>query len=111
MEIRNIVARLLDLPMLIEGAEEVVLQANMSLIDAKTMLQEKEDGLLLGGIIDGKNAEIRAAQVREYTKNEREALTDAEMNLKNAVTRLGKFRDEFKALQAVSALLSIREVA
>ena len=105
MDKQQIMARILALPAEIAAAEEVVLQANGAVILAKDMLQQKEDSLLLGNVIDGKNAEIRAAQLRQHTQNEREALADAELNLKNAVARLGKVRDEFRALRAVVDLL------
>ncbi|GIQ67413.1 hypothetical protein DUZ99_02230 [Xylanibacillus composti] len=109
MNKQQIMNRLLELPAEIANAEEDVLQANGKLILAKDMLQQKEDSLLLGNVIDGKNAEIRAAQMRQNTQNEREALADAELILKNATARLGRLRDEFKALRAVVDLL--KEVA
>ncbi|MFC4305756.1 hypothetical protein [Cohnella boryungensis] len=105
MDKQSIINRLLTLPTEISEAEEVVLQANGRLVVAKESLQAKEDSLLLGNVIDGKNAEIRAAQIRQYTEHEREALSDAELNLKNAVARLGKVRDEFRALRAVAELM------
>lgn len=97
--------RLLELPGEIAEAEDEVLSANVQLVQAKEALQQKEDGLLLGNVIDGKNAEIRAAQMRAHTENERDILSDAELNLKNAVTRLNKLKDEFRALQTVAGLL------
>ena len=105
MNKQDIVNRLLALPTEIATAEESVLQANASLVSAKELLQRKEDDLLLGNMIDGKNAEIRAAQMRQHTLNEREILSDAELKLKNEATRLGRLRDEFRALQAVTSLL------
>lgn len=105
MDKQSIINRLLALPAEIAAAEEATLQANMKLVTAKEMLQQKEDSLLLGNAIDGKNAEIRAAQLRQYTEHERESLADAELNLKNAVARLGRARDEFRALQAIVELI------
>ncbi|QTH44923.1 hypothetical protein J4772_11280 [Cohnella sp. LGH] len=105
MDKQSIINRLLALPAEIAEAEEAVLQVNGRVVLAKESLQAKEDSLLLNNVIDGKNAETRAAQVRQYTQNEREALADAELNLKNAVARLGKVRDEFRALRAVAELL------
>ncbi|UUZ80673.1 hypothetical protein LJK88_38445 [Paenibacillus sp. P26] len=105
MDKQSIINRLLASPAEIAAAEEATLQANMKLVTAKEMLQQKEDSLLLGNAIDGKNAEIRAAQLRQYTEHERESLADAELNLKNAVARLGRARDEFRALQAIVELI------
>ncbi|AJS59885.1 hypothetical protein [Paenibacillus sp. IHBB 10380] len=102
---QEIVNRLLSLPKEIAVAEESLLQASMQLVSAKEVLQQKEDDLLLGNKIDGKNAEIRAAQMRQNTVSEREILTDNELNLRNEAARLGKCRDELRALQAVSSLL------
>lgn len=105
MDKQQIMARLMALPDEIAKAEEAVLHANMRLGTAKEVLQQKEDDLLLGNVIDGKNAEIRAAQMRQHTQNEREALADAELNLRHAAARLNKAREELRALQAVADLL------
>jgi hypothetical protein len=104
---QDLVKRLLELPAEIEKAEESVLQANSRLIDAKDMLQQKEDDLLLGNLIDGKNAEIRAAQVRKYTAHERETLAYAELTLKNAAKRLECYHVQFKAFRAVADLIRV----
>jgi hypothetical protein len=105
MDKQQIMDRLLALPEEIGAIEEQVLEANLHVLGAKVALQAKEDMLLLGNSIDGKNAEIRAAQMRQQTENERGLLDDAELILKNNVARLGRLRDEFKALQAVASLL------
>ncbi|SFF22516.1 hypothetical protein SAMN04487969_11924 [Paenibacillus algorifonticola] len=105
MDKQALINRLLELPSEIAAAEDIVLQEHMLVVSAKESLQQKEDSLLLGNVIDGKNAEIRAAQVRQFTEHEREALADAEMRLKNAVARLGKGKDELRALRAVADLL------
>ncbi|KPV60754.1 hypothetical protein QJ48_04345 [Paenibacillus sp. A3] len=105
MDRQSIISKLLALPAKIAAEEDNVLQAHANLIEAKGILQQKEDSLLLGNIIDGKNAEIRAAQMREYTEDERKHLIEAELNLKNAVARLERYRDEFRALRSVAELL------
>ncbi|AZS15326.1 hypothetical protein [Paenibacillus lutimineralis] len=102
---QDIANRLLALPGEIATAEDSVLEANRQVILAKEILQQKEDDLLLGNAIDGKNAEIRAAQMRQHTEHERLNLSNAELHLKNDVTRLGRLKDEFRALQAVANLL------
>lgn len=105
MDKQSIINRLLALPAEIAASEEAVLQANGRLVLAKDALQQKEDSLLLGNVIDGKNAETRAAQVRSYTQHEREALADAELMLKNASVRLTAQRNELGAMQAIAGLL------
>ncbi len=102
---QEIFKRLLELPSEIAAAEDAVLEANGQLVQAKDALQRKEDDLLLGNEIDGKNAEIRAAQMRQRTELEREDLSEAELTLKNAAVRLGKLKDELRALQAAAGLL------
>lgn len=102
---QEIANRLLALPSEISAAEDEVLRATVSLVTAKEMLQQKEDDLLLGNVIEGKNAEIRAAQMRAHTVDERGNLSEAELNLKNAAVRLGKLKDELRALQAAAGLL------
>lgn len=106
---QELVQRLLELPTEIEKAEESVLSAHARLVTAKELLQWQEDSLLLteNGPINGKNAESRAAQIRSYTKNERDALADAEMNLKNAASRLDRLHVQFKAYRAVADLLRV----
>ncbi|MMZ61249.1 hypothetical protein D3C76_850410 [compost metagenome] len=102
---QEIASRLLALPKEIAAAEDAVLSANSQLVQAKEVLQKKEDDVLLGNLIDGKNAEIRAAQMRQHTELEREDLSEAELKLRNAAVRLGKLKDELGALQAFSRLL------
>lgn len=100
-----IISRLLELPREIASAEDAVLSANNQLVQAKEILQQKEDDVLLGNLIDGKNAEIRAAQMRQHTELEREDLSESELKLKNAAVRLSKLKDELRALQAAASLL------
>lgn len=102
---QEIANRLLVLPKEIATAEDVVIEANRQVVLAKETLQRKEDDLLLGNDIDGKNAEIRAAQMRQHTELEREGLSNAELNLKNAAVRLSKLKDELGALNSVAGLL------
>lgn len=105
MNKQEIFERLLALPTEIAKAEDAVIESHRQVISAKDTLQQKEDDLLLGDMIDGKNAEIRAAQTRQHTKRECLNLSNAELHLKNNVARLGKLCDEFRALRAVANLL------
>lgn len=105
MDKHSIISRLLALPAEIATAEECVLQANGRLVLAKEALQTKDDSLLLGNVLDGKNAETRAAQARQYTQTEREMVSDAELLVKNASAKLNQLRDEFRALRSVADLL------
>lgn len=107
MNKQDMAKRILELPKEIAAAEDAVIEANRQVVLAKEILQQKEDDLLLGNMIDGKNAEIRAAQMRQHTEHERQNLANAELYLKNDTTRLGRLRDEFKALRAVVGLLGV----
>lgn len=105
----ELIKRLVDLPAEITVAEEAVLQAHGRVMTAKEKLQWKEDALLLdkNNTIDGKNAEIRAAQLRSFTQNEREELADAEYNLKTATSRLERLHVQLKAFRAVADLIKV----
>src|SRR5690606_32965103 len=102
---QDIINRLLSLPKEIAEAEESVITANKALQDAKTGLQAREDELLTSGVIDGKNAEIRTAQLRSFTGDQREAVTQAEYDLVRVKNHLALLYNEFKALQTVADLL------
>lgn len=105
MDKQFIINRLLSLPKEIASAEETVITANKAVQDAKAALQNQEDGLLASGAIDGKNAEVRAAQLRSFTGEQREKVTQAEYNLIRVKNHLALLYNEFKALQAVADLL------
>lgn len=76
---------------LTEAYAEVYLAAH-NVLEAKDGLQVREDTLIQTGAIDGKNAEIRAAQMRGLTIIERQELADAEDYLKNAELNLKKLQ-------------------
>lgn len=113
MDKQFLIDRVLSLPNDIKAAEAEVLDAYSTVQAAKSALQLKEDGLLLGMfddmVIDGKNETIRSAQLRQYTDGERDAVLEAEMNLTRAKYRLSQLQNEFRALQTVANL--IQEVA
>ncbi|MFD0682406.1 MULTISPECIES: hypothetical protein [unclassified Paenibacillus] len=111
MDKSSIVYRLLELPAEIAAAETKLLDANALLLGAKAELQHKEDGLYVGVFeddgmkIDGKNAEIRNAQLRQFTEVERHAVAAAEDGVAIQKHHLNKLLNEFKALQSVADLL------
>ncbi|MBJ6360828.1 hypothetical protein ACFOQM_05885 [Paenibacillus sp. GCM10012307] len=104
---QELINRLLALPAVINSAEEAVLDAHSEVIAAKDELQLKEDALILGNAVEGKNAETRAAHMRSMTVLERQALAEAELGLKQSAARLERFKVEFKALRAVALLLQV----
>ncbi|MFB9273425.1 hypothetical protein [Cohnella cellulosilytica] len=101
----DLILQLMELPKQIAAAEDKVLQAQDKVLEAKDILQLKEDSLWLNGSIDGKNAEIRSAQMRSFTELQRIEVSDAERELKLAAVRLQQLRDRFRALRSVVDLL------
>ena len=110
MDKTTIIQRLLELPNEIEAAENEVIEMCEKVSKAKDDLTGKESVLLLSGKIDGKNAEIRSAQLRELALQERQAVNDAENALSGARAYLTKLQNTFRALQTITQLLG-REVA
>lgn len=105
MDKQQIVERLMALPGEIATAEEAVIAHNKAVEDAKSTLQAKEDELLTTGFIDGKNEATRAAQLRSFTGEQREAVTQAEYRTIRIKNHLSFLYNEFKALQVVVDLL------
>ncbi len=110
MDKKTIIQRLIGLPGEIEAAETAVIKMSQNLMEAKDALAERESFLLLSGKIDGKNAEIRSAQLRELTSAERQFVVDAENALAGVKAFLNKLRNTFEALQSIAQMLG-REVA
>lgn len=106
-----LIQRLLELPERISWAEEEVIQLNDDLRIAKEALTDKESELMFAvkedgkKVIDGKNAEERAAQVRSLTLFERSDIFEAEVSVSQARLELTRLQNEFKALRSISYLL------
>lgn len=105
MNKQTIISRLLELPAEIAKAEQAVIEAQITLESAKNILTDAESYLLIGEKINGKNAEIRAAQLREHTKVEREAVTLAGDTLAQRSVYLRSLQNELKVLQSVALIL------
>ncbi|AOQ24596.1 hypothetical protein MTAT_19390 [Moorella thermoacetica] len=107
----DVVRRLVELPEAIFQAEQNVLNASLNLDQAKANLEARKTDLLLGKDenikIDGKNAETRAAQLNEATKEEQAQVEKAEEELARLRLELNKLNNEFRALQAVAGLLGV----
>jgi hypothetical protein len=88
----QLIAELTALKAEIVDANATVFVTIQGLQSAKKALQDCEDRLIMGRVpglaIDGKNAEIRAAQLREYTTTERQEVAFAEDSLETAKTTL-----------------------
>lgn len=97
----------------IQVAETEVFTAYKDVQDVKCKLQLKEDAILMDRVegikIDGKNAEIRAAQVREATAYERLAVQDEEKVFEERKLELANLKTELRINLALVEL--VKEVA
>ena len=101
----ELIERLYELPKLIEDAENAVINAHGQVQDSKSILSEVEDVLLLSGSIDGKNVEIRNAQLRAQTSNERQAIQKVENELSVARIALNRLNNEQANCRAIAEML------
>lgn len=105
MDKNAIITRLLELPGEIKDAEDKVIEAVDILQGQKSKLTEKQDTLLLSGSIDGKNAEIRNAQLRAQTTDEQFSVRQAENALSVEKATLNSLLNEQGNLRAIAGLL------
>ncbi len=101
----DIVQELIDIPEEIKEAQEHVLDKSETLERVKAALKDREAELLLNGQIDGKNAEQRAAQMREKTKDLLGQVNKLEAELAKAKMELDHACNRFKALRAIARIL------
>jgi len=101
----DIINKLASLPDLIEEQEKVVIAAYQQVQESKSILTEAEDVLFLSGQIDGKNAEIRAAQMRENTTSERETVQNAERVLTIEQVKINRLNNELAICRAIAWML------
>ena len=102
----DVMRRLLELPAEIAAAEEGVILKQQAVQIARRRLQEVEDAALLTeGVIVGKNAEVRGAELRRVTAVQRDLLERAEEALAWARMHHNEQLHEFSALKAVARML------
>ena len=101
----DLIDKLVSLPDLIEEQEKASISASQQVQKSKGKLTEVEDVLLLGGVIDGKNAEIRAAQMRENTTSERETVQNAERVLTIEQVKINRLNNELAVYKAIAGML------
>lgn len=102
---QEIINQLLAIPEKIYDAEFKALNAHYGVQKQKDVLIAKEDELLLAGAIDGKNAETRQAQLREFTYKERKGVSQAEEDLNFYKTELNRLLNTQSNLRAIVRLL------
>ena len=104
--------RLLELPGVLLDEEKGVLRAQQALSVCREALTAAENALLLevredgSPLVNGKNAETRAAQLWDRTSNERGDVIQAERVLSVAKMHLGHAQAEFAAARSVARLLA-----
>ena len=102
---QDIINRLQKLPEEIEAFENNVIEAVNKIREAKEALTAKEDMLLVGGTIDGKNAETRSAQIRSHTVTERQTVQAAENTLSIIRAYLNRLNNEQANDRAIADML------
>lgn len=103
----ELVARLLELPQVIEAAEQDVLKAEERRIQAEEGVTRAEDFLLMDPErLPGKNAEVRGAQLRAETATERDMVRACEHRVSEAKIALRRLTNELSALKTISRLLA-----
>lgn len=99
-----LVSCLNTLPNDIYNAEIKVLEAQKGVTQAKEFLAAKEADLYAEGLIDGKNAEIRNAQLRQLTAEERSGVALAENRLAQCRINLSCLQNQFSACKAIAGM-------
>lgn len=109
MNKQDLVSLLANLPGQINRAEIDILVAQDAVIKSKDALSAKEADLYTEGKIDGKNAEIRNAQLKQLTIPERNEIAKAENALSMARIHYNLLQNTFSAYRAISGLLKAGE--
>jgi chromosome segregation ATPase len=105
MDRQELIGRLLALPEEIAAAERELLTVENDRQSLCAELQRQEDALHLSGRIDGKNAEIRGAQLREHTWELQDALANIDREIAGRKLEVRRLNQELLSLRAVAQLL------
>ena len=109
MNKQELIDKLTSLPGEIYLAEMAILGYQNNLVKEKELLTLKEADLYTEGKIDGKNAEIRAAQLKQLTIPERNNIAIAENELNLARINFNQLQNTFVAYRAIAGLLKAGE--
>jgi hypothetical protein len=102
---KELMERLMALPVEINNEEITLIVRQYELLDVKNTLQQAKDQLYIDGVIDGKNAEIRDAQLRQRTTIEQNAVNKATELVDRQKHEVTLLQNELVALRAVVDLL------
>ncbi len=110
IEANEVIRRLLDLPGEIAQVEDALLAAENDRRRVENAVTYLSDRLLIDGRIDGKNAEVREAQLRQALATEPGnpcgRLLEAERLPVFLKRELHRLQNEFAALRSVARLLA-----
>jgi hypothetical protein len=101
----ELIEKLTLLPGLIEQAENEVIKDIQAIQGAKERLADEQDRLLTNGSIDGKNAEIRSAQLRERTGQEVRDVQQSENKASISRVALNRLNNELAICRAIAGIL------
>jgi hypothetical protein len=106
--IELVTRKLLTCPQLIGDLEQVAFEQEQTLGERRNQLKELEASLLLqdNGPINGKNEQIRAAQLYERTAPERILVEIAEKEVARARLQLGVEKNAYKSWHAICGLMA-----
>jgi hypothetical protein len=102
----DLVTKLLSLPELIETQEQVLLANTSALQEARAERDLREATLLLGGSIDARNAEGRAAQLLVALHDEDAEIRCHERQVAHERIVLGRLVNDFRSVRALISLLA-----
>jgi hypothetical protein len=106
MSKNDLIARLLMLPDAIARAERDVLAAESHQRQMERTLLRFQDRLLLNGeSVNGKNAEIRGAQLRQHTDASERDIAEAVESLQQARISLNLLLRQHSSLKAIAGVL------
>jgi len=106
----EIIGELLGYPERLYKAGLSVIEAKKRVDEIKKQIEIKRDTLLLSGAIDGKNAEVREAQIDAKLNEEKGALSVEKENLEREELNLKLVEDEYRSLLAISRILGNEDI-
>lgn len=101
----DVIRRLTELPEAMANVEALIFAATWATLAAKKNLEEVTASLYLSGSIDGRNSEMREAQILLQTVAARDHVRTCEMEEANQKRALRDLDREFGALRAIARLL------
>ena len=102
----QVIEKLLSLPKEINNAEDDLCRVQLNLVAAQDLLKAKEDEWQASGSIDGKNAEIRTAQLRTLTQTERDQVKVFEAVIPEYRRMLTRAQNEFSGYRSIARLMA-----